>query len=39
MEWYNDINKVEVTLSTHDCSGLSNNDIDLANIMDGHYTK
>jgi 4a-hydroxytetrahydrobiopterin dehydratase len=33
-EWFNVYNKVDVTLSTHDCSGLSQLDIDLARKMD-----
>lgn len=33
-EWFNVYNNVEVTLSTHDCQGLSQNDIDMATIMD-----
>uniref|UniRef100_A0A8D9AQS4 4a-hydroxytetrahydrobiopterin dehydratase n=1 Tax=Cacopsylla melanoneura TaxID=428564 RepID=A0A8D9AQS4_9HEMI len=33
-EWFNVYNKVQVTLSTHDCSGLSNKDIKLASFMD-----
>ena len=36
-EWYNVYNKVDVTLSTHDCSGLSQLDIDLARKMDQLY--
>ena len=33
-EWFNVYNKVQITLSTHDCSGLSTNDIELANLID-----
>ncbi len=33
-EWYNVYNKVEITLSTHDCNGLSINDVILAEKMD-----
>lgn len=33
-EWFNVYNVVDVTLSTHDCSGLSQLDIDLARKMD-----
>ena len=29
-EWFNVYNQVEITLSTHDCGGLSMNDITLA---------
>ena len=32
-EWFNVYNKVDVTLSTHDCGGLSSNDVELANFM------
>ena len=34
-EWFNVYNKVEVTLSTHDCKGLSERDVKLAKFMDG----
>jgi 4a-hydroxytetrahydrobiopterin dehydratase len=33
-EWFNVYNKVDVVLSTHDVSGLSSNDVKLANSMD-----
>ena len=33
-EWFNVYNRVEVTLSTHDCGGLSKLDFDLAAKMD-----
>ncbi|RYH14531.1 4a-hydroxytetrahydrobiopterin dehydratase [archaeon] len=33
-EWLNVYNRVEVVLSTHDCSGLSVLDVELAKLMD-----
>lgn len=33
-EWSNVYNKVQITLSTHDCSGLSQNDVDLASFIE-----
>lgn len=32
-EWCNVYNRVDVTLSTHDCGGLSQNDVDMAIAM------
>jgi 4a-hydroxytetrahydrobiopterin dehydratase len=33
-EWFNVYNKVEITLSTHDCGGLSERDVTLATFID-----
>jgi 4a-hydroxytetrahydrobiopterin dehydratase len=33
-EWFNVYNRVEITLATHDCSGLSHRDVDMANFCD-----
>lgn len=33
-EWFNVYNKIDVTLSTHDASGVTERDIDMARFMD-----
>ena len=33
-EWFNVYNKVQITLSTHDCGGLSERDINMAKFCD-----
>jgi len=33
-EWYNVFNRVEVILSTHECDGLSEKDVRLAQVID-----
>lgn len=33
-EWFNVYNKVQITLATHDVSGLSQKDVTLANFVD-----
>ena len=38
-EWFNVYNRVEVTLSTHDCGGLSERDVKLAKFMDSIVLK
>lgn len=34
-EWFNVYNRVDVVLSTHDANGLTQLDIDLAQVLDG----
>lgn len=36
-EWFNVYNKLKITWSTHDCQGLSQADIEMANLCDLYY--
>lgn len=36
-EWFNVYNRVDITLMTHDCKGLSENDVRLARAIDAIY--
>ena len=38
-EWFNVYNKVKITLTTHDVSGLSEKDIVLGQFIDNQYEK
>ncbi|CCD66239.1 Putative pterin-4-alpha-carbinolamine dehydratase [Caenorhabditis elegans] len=38
-EWFNVYNKVDITLSTHDCGGLSPNDVKLATFIESIVKK
>lgn len=33
-EWFNVYNRVDITLATHDCAGLSERDVELARFID-----
>lgn len=33
-EWFNVYNRVDITLSTHDVGGLSDNDVNMANFIE-----
>lgn len=33
-EWFNVYNKVQITLATHDCGGLSTRDVNMANFIE-----
>jgi 4a-hydroxytetrahydrobiopterin dehydratase len=35
-EWFNVYNRVDITLTTHDCGGLSELDVKLAKRIDGY---
>jgi 4a-hydroxytetrahydrobiopterin dehydratase len=38
-EWFNVYNRVEVTLSTHDAGGVTENDVKMARAMDAYVSK
>ena len=38
-EWFNVYNKVQITLATNDCKGLSENDIKLATFINKCFAK
>ncbi len=38
-EWFNVYNKVEVTLSTHDAGGVTENDLKMAKAMEAYVSK
>ncbi|KAJ3174334.1 putative pterin-4-alpha-carbinolamine dehydratase [Geranomyces variabilis] len=38
-EWFNLYDKVDITLSTHDCNGISIRDIELAKLIDSEAAR
>jgi 4a-hydroxytetrahydrobiopterin dehydratase len=38
-EWFNVYNKVDVTLTTHDAGGVTENDVKMAKAMDAYVSK
>ncbi|KAI9103044.1 pterin-4-alpha-carbinolamine dehydratase [Phlyctochytrium arcticum] len=38
-EWFNVYNKVDITLSTHECNGVSVRDVELARVIDHQLGK
>jgi len=38
-EWFNVYNKIEVTLSTHDAGGVTENDVKMARAMEAYASK
>ena len=36
-EWFNVYNRVDMTLTTHDCQGLSQRDVDMARLADAAF--
>ncbi len=38
-EWFNVYNRVDITLSTHDCGGLSERDLALAGVIDARASE
>jgi len=38
-EWFNVYNRVKIDLTTHDSGGITQNDVDLAQLLDGIASK
>jgi 4a-hydroxytetrahydrobiopterin dehydratase len=38
-EWFNVYNRIEVTLSTHDAGGVTENDVKMAKTMEAYVSK